>query len=108
MVWHGGSLGIFEGKDAFKAFTQADSTGAFADMHLEIREFSVGGDRVVARFTNSGTNLGPILNNPPTGKHAEWLGVGIYKSSRRSHHRRLVCRRHSRRAAPARCDRTPD
>src|SRR5438552_14741301 len=79
MVWHGGSLGTFEGKDASKAFTQANSTGAFADMHLEIREFIVGGDRVVARFTNSGTNLGPILNNPPTGKHAEWLGVGIYK-----------------------------
>jgi hypothetical protein len=43
MVWHGGSMGTFKGKDAFKAFTQANATGAFADMRLEIRELSVGG-----------------------------------------------------------------
>jgi predicted ester cyclase len=30
------------------------------------------------RFTNSGTNVGTFLDNPPTGKHAEWLGIGIY------------------------------
>jgi predicted ester cyclase len=30
------------------------------------------------RFTNSGTNVGPFLNRPPTGRHAEWLGIGIY------------------------------
>jgi predicted ester cyclase len=33
---------------------------------------------VDARFTNSGTNVGPFLNHRPTGKHAEWLGIGIY------------------------------
>jgi predicted ester cyclase len=35
----------------------------------------------VLRFTNSGTNVGPFLNNPPTGKHAEWVGIGIYTVS---------------------------
>jgi predicted ester cyclase len=36
------------------------------------------GDKVVTPFTDSGTNIGPFLDNPPTGKHAEWLGIGIY------------------------------
>jgi predicted ester cyclase len=35
-------------------------------------------DKVVVRFTNSGTHTGPFLGMPATGKHAEWLGVGIY------------------------------
>jgi predicted ester cyclase len=78
MTWHGGSLGTYEGRDAFKAFTAANASGAFADMHLEIHELIAHDDNVIARFTNSGTNVGPFLNNPPTGKHAEWLGIGIY------------------------------
>jgi predicted ester cyclase len=78
MTWHGGSLGTFDNRDAFKAFTAANATAAFADMHLEIHEIIAHGDRVIARFTNSGRQVGPFLNNPPTGKHAEWLGIGIY------------------------------
>ena len=78
MSWHGGSLGTYQGKDAFKQFTRANSAGAFVDMHLEIHELIAHRDKVVARFTNSGTNVGPFLNNPPTGNHAEWLGIGIY------------------------------
>jgi predicted ester cyclase len=47
-------------------------------MHLEIHDVIAGGDKVVLRFTNSGTNVGPFMNNPATSKHAEWLGIGIY------------------------------
>jgi predicted ester cyclase len=78
MTWHGGSLGTYQGRDAFKQFTQTNAAGAFANMHLEIHELIAHDDKVVARFTNSGTNIGPFLNNPPTGKHAAWLGIGIY------------------------------
>lgn len=78
MSWHGGSLGTYKDRDAFKQFTRANAAGAFADMHLEIHELIAHDDKVVARFTNSGTNIGSFLNQPPTGKHAEWLGIGIY------------------------------
>jgi predicted ester cyclase len=78
MRWHGGSLGTYQGREAFKRFTAANAAGAFAGMHLEIHELIEHGDKVVVRFTNSGTNVGPFLNRPPTGKHAEWLGIGIY------------------------------
>lgn len=47
-------------------------------MHLELDDLIAHDDKVVARFTNSGTNTGAFLNHPPTGKHAEWLGIGIY------------------------------
>jgi predicted ester cyclase len=78
MTWHGGSLGSFDNRGAFKTFTAANATAAFAGMHLEIHELIAHDDKVIARFTNSGTQVGPFLNNPPTGKHAEWLGIGIY------------------------------
>ena len=78
MTWHGGSLGTYESKTAFLEFAKANAGGAWQDMHLEIHDTIASGDQVVLRFTNSGTNAGPFMGNPATGKHAEWLGIGIY------------------------------
>jgi predicted ester cyclase len=78
LIWHGGSLGTFEGKAAFKKAFSANATSAWSNMHLEIHEVIATADKVVLRFTNSGTNVGPFMGNPPTGKRAEWLGIGIY------------------------------
>jgi hypothetical protein len=36
------------------------------------------GNKVAVRFTNSGTQTGPFMGAPRTGKHAGWLGIGIY------------------------------
>ena len=47
-------------------------------MHLSVHDAIANGDQVVLRFTNSGTNVGPFMNRPATGKRAEWLGIGIY------------------------------
>ena len=78
MIWHGGSMGTFTGKPAYLAFATANGACAFEGMHLDIHDVIAKDDKVVLRFTNSGTNVGPFMNNPPTGKHAEWLGIGIY------------------------------
>jgi len=78
MTWHGGSMGTYRGRNAYKAFAQASVDGAFADMHLEIHDIIARDDKVVVRFTNSGTNIGSFIGTPATGKHAEWLGIGIY------------------------------
>jgi predicted ester cyclase len=78
MSWHGGSLGTYEGRDAYKAFAAASTQSAFADLQLQIQDIVAAGDKVVVRFTNSGTNVGPFMGSPATGKHAEWLGIGIY------------------------------
>ena len=78
MTWHGGSMGTYRGRNAYKAFAQASVGGAFADMHLEIHDIIARDDKVVVRFTNSGTNIGSFMGTPATGKHAEWLGIGVY------------------------------
>lgn len=78
LLWSSGSLGTFKGRDAFKPSFIANATSVWKDMHLEIHEFIATVDNVVLRFTNSGTNVGPFMGNPPSGKHAEWPGIGIY------------------------------
>jgi predicted ester cyclase len=78
LIWHGGSLGEFHGKAAFTAALTNNATSAWSDMRLEIHQIIASGDKVVLRFTNSGTNIGPFMSYPPTGKRAEWLGIGIY------------------------------
>jgi predicted ester cyclase len=78
LVWNGGSLGRFRGRDAFKRSFAESASSAWQEMHLEIHEIIAAGEKVVLRFTNSGTNVGPFLGHPPTGGRAEWLGIGIY------------------------------
>jgi len=56
----------------------ASTSGAFTGMRLEIDEVVPSGDKVVVRFTNSGTHTGPFMGAAPTGKHAAWQGIGLY------------------------------
>jgi predicted ester cyclase len=78
MTWNGGSLGTFVGRDAYTAFMSANVTGAFEGMHLAVYDVIAHDDKVVLRFTNSGTNIGSFMGRPATNRHAEWLGIGIY------------------------------
>jgi predicted ester cyclase len=78
MEWHGGSIGDIYGLPAHKEFAAANASGAFAGMHLDVKEVITSGDKVVARFTNSGTHTGPFMGAEATGIHAEWLGIGVY------------------------------
>ena len=52
---------------------------AFPDWTEEIEDTIIERDRVVARFTSRGTNLGDFLNNPPTGNRIEISEVAIFK-----------------------------
>jgi NAD(P)-dependent dehydrogenase (short-subunit alcohol dehydrogenase family)/predicted ester cyclase len=78
LKWHAGSLGDLEGIEAYKASMRAAVGGAFTPMHLTVHDTLVDGDTVVLRFTNSGTHVGPFMGAPATGRHAQWLGIGIY------------------------------
>ena len=59
----------------------------FLDSHFEIFPDYTGttedviaeGDRVVVRYTVSGTHTGEYQGIEPTGHTVEWTGVGIYR-----------------------------
>ncbi|GAA1003363.1 hypothetical protein Aple_003410 [Acrocarpospora pleiomorpha] len=76
--WHGGSLGDIRGLPAYKQYLSASISGAFTGMSLREQDIVATGDKVVVRFTNSGTHTGPFMGAPASGVHAEWLGIGIY------------------------------
>jgi predicted ester cyclase len=44
---------------------------AYSDFHLEIEDVTVAGDTVWLRMRGSGTNDGPFMGNPPTGRSME-------------------------------------
>ena len=50
---------------------------AFPDIHWGIDETIAAGDKVVSRFTWTGTHRGSFLGIPPTGKHIAVKGVVI-------------------------------
>ncbi|RCV53396.1 ester cyclase [Marinitenerispora sediminis] len=79
MVWRGGSLGEYHGIDAYKSFMAANAAGAFTGMRLDVLQVVAQGDTAVLLFTNSGTHTGDFMGTAPTGKHARWLGVGVYR-----------------------------
>lgn len=47
------------------------AVGSFPGMRLTVHDTIVSGDEVVLRFTNSGTQTGELMGDPPSGKHAE-------------------------------------
>ncbi|WAP58217.1 ester cyclase [Streptomyces sp. S465] len=79
MIWRGGSLGEYHGIDAYKNFMAANAAGAFTGMRLDVIQAVAQGDTVVLLFTNSGTHTGAFMGTAPTGKHAQWLGTGVYR-----------------------------
>jgi steroid delta-isomerase-like uncharacterized protein len=50
---------------------------AFPDMHWKIEEQISEGDRVMSRFTWTGTHRGPFLGIPPTGRQVSVWGIAI-------------------------------
>ena len=50
---------------------------AFPDIHFAIEEIVAEGDTVVARWTLTGTQTGPFLSIPPTGRRVRVGGMSL-------------------------------
>lgn len=59
----------------------SDFRAAFPDLRMTIDLLVAEEDMVVVRWTTEGTNTGPWANVPPTGKHARFSGVNIFRIS---------------------------
>ena len=55
------------GAEGVKAVISSLRRG-FSDFHLAIEDLTVDGDKVWLRMAGSGTNDGPFMGNPPTGR----------------------------------------
>ena len=53
--------------------------GAFPDLTMQVDDIFGAGDKVVVRFTMTGTNSGPLFGLPPTGRKVTMTGIGIYR-----------------------------
>jgi steroid delta-isomerase-like uncharacterized protein len=52
---------------------------AFSDVRWKLEETISEGDRIAARFTMTGTNDGPYMGAPPTGKSFTATSMAFYK-----------------------------
>ncbi len=50
---------------------------AFPDLNVTVDETIVAGNKLVQRWTLSGTNTGPMGDMPPTGKNVKVSGVSV-------------------------------
>jgi predicted ester cyclase len=58
-------------------FRDSQFLAAFPDIQTTIDALFVDGDRVIARWTNRGTHLGPFLGIAATGASIEYSGMSI-------------------------------
>ena len=67
------------GKELTAAANQYYATyrAAFPDTHLTIEDQIAEGDKVVTRWTATGTNQGTLMGIPPSGKRVTITGISI-------------------------------
>lgn len=75
-VGHATPAGEIAGPDGVKQYI-ATMREAFPDVEFTIEDQIAEGDRVVTRWTASGTHQGEFAGIPPTGKQAEVSGIAI-------------------------------
>ena len=75
-VFHGGGGEEIRGLKDYKQST-SEFYSAFPDVHFTIDDMVVEGDKVVARWTMTGTHKGEIGGIPPTNKKITVWGVNI-------------------------------
>jgi predicted ester cyclase len=75
---HSAPPGAPSGLEGVKAVQSLFRTG-FPDVHFTIENLVGEGDKVATRVTGSGTNTGPFMGRPPTGKRATWESMGVFR-----------------------------
>jgi steroid delta-isomerase-like uncharacterized protein len=64
--------------DGHRQYSDA-MTGAFPDLERTIEDLVAEGDKVVARWTATGTNTGPFNGMPASGNFARSSGITIFR-----------------------------
>ena len=78
MAWHSGTVGTVAGASNFAGLMTAVVT-ALPDLHAAQQDIVAQGDEVVVRLVVTGTQEGPILNIPASGKPIRYDAVDVYR-----------------------------
>jgi steroid delta-isomerase-like uncharacterized protein len=66
------------GPEGMKQLAAAYQT-AFPDAHWRVDEMLESGDRVITRWTGTGTHQGDLAGLAPTGRHVEVTGIWMHR-----------------------------
>jgi predicted ester cyclase len=80
VVYHTAPPGLSAGIQGYREL-MAMYHGAFPDLRLTIDDRIAEGEKVVTRFTGSGTHRGDFMGIAPTGKQAAAGGISIVRVS---------------------------
>ncbi len=78
VVYHGGGGEEIRGIKDYKQST-SESYNASPDLHFTIDDMVVEGDKVVVRYTMTGTIKGEFMGISPTNKKVTIWGINIYR-----------------------------
>ncbi|MGH2617515.1 MAG: ester cyclase [Thermomicrobiales bacterium] len=73
-----GVAGQVRGPEGLKQFVTT-FRAAFPDLRLSIADQVAEGDKVVTRYTITGTHHGPLQGIPATEKRVSWTGITIHR-----------------------------
>ena len=76
LVNHSAPPGMPNDREGFKAFVGMN-LGAFPDVKVTIDILVAEGDKVISRWTGTGTHTGELMGIPATGKRIEMTGITI-------------------------------
>jgi steroid delta-isomerase-like uncharacterized protein len=68
----------FHGPGGFKEFF-TEHRKTLPDIHYTVEDMIAEGDKVVARWTATGTHKGDMMGIPPTGKQATVTGITTFR-----------------------------
>jgi len=77
-VYHGPIGMEYKGPEGFKQMVTM-FRNAFPDLHVTVEDMVAEGDKVVSRFTFTGTHKGELMGIAPTGKQVTIAGTVIVR-----------------------------
>jgi len=77
MSWHGGTVGTVAGRDSVAGLMTTVVT-SIPDLHAEVKDIFGEGNEVVVRLVVSGTQKGPLLGVPASGRPVRWDAIDLY------------------------------
>jgi predicted ester cyclase len=78
MQWHGGTVGTVAGRDNVAGLLTTVVT-SLPDLHAAQQDIFGQGDEVVVRLIVTGTQTGPLLGIPATGRAVSWDATDVYR-----------------------------